>query len=98
MIQAAARGRLARIIALKLKSAKKKLTKFIYSRVLRGRFRSLVMQMIDKVKQAVKKIQTARRRILRVRRVIVEINKRIAFKNRMAYEKEQERLRKIAEE
>jgi len=32
------------------------------------------------------------------RRLIVEVDKRIAFKHRMAYEKEQERLRKIAEE
>ena len=32
------------------------------------------------------------------KKLIVEVNKRIAFKHRMAYEKEQERLRKIHEE
>ena len=32
------------------------------------------------------------------KKLIVEVNKRIAFKHRMAYEKEQERLRKLEEE
>lgn len=93
IIQAAIRGTHGRIKAKQMREAKQKITTFIYSRILRSRLRNAFDAKFKQILQDIKRIQKFWRRLKLHRKLFVEINKRVAFKARERYLKEQERLK-----